>query len=267
MRTYVPYLLILVAAVLGYLLLGDPGMPAPDDDLGLDGPERPEGSGPLRVEPLEAKGLETRGDPRPRAAPDLPSDPRKLPKGTLLVRPLGPDLLPLSDRTLRLYARPLGQIATKLGLYQEEAAAWKFENVVAGPVEIRVTGDYILGATEEAVVAAGRETTHEVHLEIGGAIQYDVITYEKTRPEQVRVELLDGAGKPVRGWIQERTPMRMTQPRFVDTLTQGPEGVIFGLRPGPYRVKVTSLESEEWDEATVDVAARETRPITLEIRR
>ena len=233
MRTYVPYLLILVAAVLGYLLLGDPGTPAPDDDLGLDGPERPEGSGPLARRALGGQGArDARGSaPARRAGPAV--RPPQTAQGHSPVRPLGPDLLPLSDRTLRLYARPLGQIATKLRLDQEEAAAWKFENVVAGPVEIRVTGDDILGATEEAVVAAGRETTHEVHLEIGGAIQYDVITYEKTRPEQVRVELLDGAGKPVRGWIQERTPMRMTQPRFVDTLTKAPRGSssAYGLDP------------------------------------
>jgi hypothetical protein len=195
-------------------------------------------------------------------------DPRTLPKGSLLVRPVGPDHEPLGDRSLRVYVTVKGDPRTRLpGPYDEERQAWRFPDVTAGPARVRLEGDHVVGREQDVVVAASRETAVDVVLEPAGALRYDVVTYAKTRPKQVRLEVTDARGKPVRAWFQERTPRRLTQARRAEHVTQGPQGVVFGLPPGRYKLKATSIASDEWDEEEVVAQAGQTAEVTLEIRR
>ena len=268
MRHLLPWALILLAAVLGYLLFaerGDEPVPTLPGDGPLpaaDGPADRE-AGTLRVaEPSEV-------DRRAKRAQKVwqPVDPRTLPKGSLVVQPVGPDLEPIIDRRLSVIATPKGQRVAKLPQFDESTGAFRFPSVIAGTVRISVRGDHIVGTVTEAVVRAGREVRHEVHVQRGGAIRYDVITYAKTRPDQVLLELFDAIGRPAEAWFQARTSRTLTQPRRTKSITLGPEGVVFGIPPGRYKLKVTNIESEEWDEAEVKVEAGTTHEATLTVRR
>lgn len=269
MRKHLPILLILLAVGLGYwLLAGGP------EDRSTDAWEGEALEGPPGEDAPEAGTAPTELDVSKRAGrkkkPERvfqPADPRTLPKGVLVVLPVGPDLKPLMDRGLNILVTPRGQRATKHGVYDDDTGARRFERVIAGPVDVRVTGDHIICRTAEAVVKRDSETTFELHLEMAGAVKYDVITYAKTRPKKVLLELFDFDGQPTDAWFQERTSRAMTQPRKTKSLTLGPEGVVFGIRPGRYRMKVTSIESEEWDDAEITVEEGKTLPLSLTVRR
>jgi len=268
MRTYLPWLLILLAVGLGYWLFAtDPSDREPAFDVGgeFEGPDAstPRGTG-LRG---AAKG--DRGGSRPKTPKKVwhPADPRTLPKGDLLLQPLGPDLEPIIDRGLRLVLKPRGQRVSRLGRFVEETGATRFKDVIAGEVTVRISGDHIVGRTVTTTVTRDEETPFEVHLERAGAVRYTVTTYAKTRPAKVRVELFDAAGRPAEGWFQVRSTRSLTQPRKVRALDMGPEGIIFGLRPGAYRVKVTHIETDEWDDGEVVIAAGKTETLNLEVRR
>jgi hypothetical protein len=269
MRKHLPLLLILLAVGLGYWLLA--GTPEDGDPV--------EWEGDAGMDPGEDDAADGRGDPteldvskraRTKARPKRvfqPADPRTLPKGVLLVVPVGPDLKPLMNEGLHILVTPRGQRATKQGVYDVATGARRFERVIAGPVDVKVTGDHIICRTTQAVVKRDAETTFELHLEMAGAVKYDVTTYAKTRPKRVLLELFDFDGQPADAWFQERTSRAMTQPRKSKSLTLGPEGVVFGIRPGRYRMKVTNIESEEWDDAEITVEGGKTVPLTLTVRR
>jgi hypothetical protein len=269
MRKHFPLLLILLAVGLGYWLVA-----GSDEERALDFETDMEGD--LTVPPPRQVHLEM--TPAAMAAASKrkkeagktwqPTDPRKLPKGVLILQPIGPDGKPLAIPTLRLFATPHGQRNDKLATrYDEKTGAWRFERVIAGPVHVRIFGDHIVGRTLKATVIANTETVQEVPLELAGAVKYDVITYAKTRPKRVRMELFDAHNRPTSGYFQERMLYRSNTAREAKQVEVGPEGVVFGLRPGRYRLKVTNLESEEWDEAELQVKAGTTAPVTLEVRR
>ena len=270
MRNAVPLLLILLAAGLGYWLVT-----AAEDDLPPIGAEpaiepspRAEPA-PLDGAPLEAEGLTVKGtQPAPKHRPIVVLDPRTAPKGNLDVRILGPDLKPLDAGALQVYVDPVAGALwhTRQGLYDKLKQAWRFENVVAGAVRVRIQGDHVIGRTVDAVVQAGRDNDLPVALDRGGAIQYDVIAYDKTRPDPVRLTLVDYRGKPVVAWYEERSSSRMTTPKAFETAEIGPEGVVTRILPGRYRLRVVS-PAEEGDEAEVDVVAGETAKVSLEVRR
>ncbi|MDA1195903.1 MAG: hypothetical protein O2894_12055 [Planctomycetota bacterium] len=268
MRAYLPWLLILTAVVLGYYLLaGDevaPRLPYEQDGDVASAPPGDPRAVELKGADAPPPGSKKNAPPKPIWQP---ADPRTLPQGVLIIQPRGPDLKPLVDRGMSILVTPRGQKATKLGLFDEETGNWRFERVIAGTVDIRVTGDHIVGRSLTAVVRAEQEVEFELHLEHAGAVKYDVITYAQTRPEQVLLELLDSTDRPTEGWFQDRTPRKLTQPRLGKSATLGPEGVVFGIRPGRYKLKVTSIESDEWDTQEVEVVAGSTAPVTLEIRR
>ncbi len=269
MRKHLPLLLILLAVGLGYWLLASSPDDGTPEDWESDVAENPGEDGAMG-EPSAPTELDVSERAGKRKKPERvwqPPDPRKLPKGVLRVVAMGPDLKPLMDQGLNVLVTPRGQRVTKLGVYEEASGARRFERVIAGPVGVRVTGDHVIGRTVEAVVKRDTETTLEVHLEKAGAVKYDVTTYAKTRPKKVLLELFDFDGRPADAWFQERTSRAMTQPRKSKSLTLGPEGVVFGIRPGRYRMKVTNIESEEWDDAEITVEVGKTLPLTLTVRR
>ena len=81
--------------------------------------------------------------------------------------------------------------------------------------------------------------------------------------EIVEVELRDWPGRPAEGGFEAHA----TQARKATRLTLGPEGLVFGIRPGRYRLKATSIESEEWDDGEIEVVAGKTLTLSLTVRR
>ena len=267
MRNLLPWLLIVLAVFLGYWLFAGGQEPGPADfdvvDPGDAPTAAPSEAGSLKgAAPVETGGSKA----RPKKVWQ-PPDPRTLPTGTLIVQPLGPELKPLVDKRLSVIATPKGHRRSRLPQFNEDDGTWRFERILTGEVVVSVRGDHVVGRTVTAVVKRDRETTVEVHLERAGAVRYDVSTYAKTRPAKVLVELFDQAGQPAEAWFQVRTTRSMTQPMRKKAHTLGPEGVLFGLRPGQYRVKVTNVESDEWDDGEVTIEAGKTAELSLTVRR
>ncbi|MDJ0521213.1 MAG: hypothetical protein QNJ90_03985 [Planctomycetota bacterium] len=269
MRNALPILLIVLAAAAGWWLLtgADDELPPLETSSG-DQPS--DGTDPGAMKAKGPEGLAAKGtDPTKRRKPYRPlPDPRTLPKGSLVITMLGPDLKALDSGSLRVFIEPRTPALwrTKLPLYEKSSRTWRAKNVVAGPVRVRISGDHVVRRSVDAVVKRDRESTLSVTLDLAGAIRYDVIAYDKTRPEKVKLTLYDFQDRPVRAWYQERTSRRMTTPQEFQTAEIGPEGVVFGILPGRYRLRVVS-PAEEWDDAEVDVVAGKTAKVSLEVRR
>lgn len=270
MRNALPILLILLAAAAGWWLLSGAEDELPPLEVGGESELGPAPD----AESLKATGsgdLTVRGrtPKKGRAAIPAPPDPRTLPRGALVVTVLGPDLQPLkSAGTLRVYIEPATRAMwrTRLPIYDKKMRTWRLADAVAGPVQVRIEGDHIVKRTVQTVVKRDRENELSVTLDLAGAIQYDVIAYDKTRPDPVKLTLYDFRSKPVRAWYQERTSRRLTTPKEFETAEIGPEGVIYGILPGRYRLRVVS-SFEEYDEAEVDIVAGQTAKVSLEVRR
>ena len=271
LKTYAPVLLILLAVIAGYWLLASPpGEPTPDVDWVEGDPADPSDPASLGATGLSADGVAPRGPEKKRGKPYRTVDPRTLPKGTLYVTPVGPDDKPIDDEAthLRIYVEPVRAkgFPTRLGTWDKETGTYRFERVLAGDVNVRLYADHIARKIQRVRVRANQDNRITIPVELAGAIQYDVIAYDKKRPDPVRVELFDAQDKPVRAWYRISTATRLTSPKQVEVFTGGPEGIIFGIPPGSYRLKVTS-EAEEWDDAKVEVVAAETKAVSLEVRR
>ena len=218
---------------------------------------------------LEASGARpVREDPSQKKRVQVAVDPRKQPKGILLLTVLGPDDEPIDSAALRVFVEPVrkGAFPTQLGRYDEQSRTWRFGKVPSGRVNVRLYSDHIVRVIQTVTVAAKRENKTKIKIEPAGAIAYDVIAYDKTRPKKVKLTLYDATDKPTKAWYQVRTSRSLNTPREAKTITQGPEGVLLGVLPGRYRLKVTS-EHEEWDEAVVNVVAGATQKVSLEVRR
>lgn len=268
MRAFLPWLLILLAVALGYwLFASDDELPGAyetaEDEAGGDPEARARGTGGMRG----ASEAEMAARKERNKKVWHPPDPRTLPKGVLIVKPFGPDLKPLIDRSMNLRLTPRGQRGPKQARFNESTGHWRFERVIAGSCELKVTGDHIIGRSVTVQVKADREIEYELHLEHAGALRYDVATYAKTRPKQVLIELFDATDVPAEAWFQNRSTFSLNQAIKTKARTQGPEGALFGIRPGLYKIKVTNVESEEWDEKEVEVKAGFTLPVSLVVRR
>ena len=270
MNKFLPALLIVLAVVAGYWLLSDDGG---DQDYLVDYSDDVGGS---EADPdgLEA-GLSA-GATGPRKAPKKPKgkpyrtvDPRTLPVGTLLIRPVGPDGKLVDGTRLRMYVDSArrGGFPTRLPHRDPDTDIWDLKKVRAGKVKIWWYSDHV--AREEKIVTVRADQENEVTLRVkpAGTIKYTVTTYAKTPPEKVQVELFDAKGKPVKAWYEVRTKKSLTTPRQRLKVTQGPEGHVLGLEPGTYKLKVTSTEFDEWDEAEVTVEPGQTTEVALEVRR
>jgi hypothetical protein len=269
-RNALPLVGILLAVAAGlWLFLGgeEPSGPGPDFTT-------VEGAGAAsdpRV--LEADGTpELDASGRPRPAPPRPSpravDPRAVPRGSIVVRPVGADGASVPAGDLRVDVTPTGRKdwRTQVGRFDQDAGAWTFDDVLAGPVRVDVRGDLVLDATATATVKEDAPVEVEIPLRPGGAIRYDVSGSGEERPGKVTLSLLDGAERPVVAWYQVRTPRSMTQPQRVASVTQGPEGVIFGLAPGTYRLRVES-EDGIHDEQDVEVVPGGTAAVSFALGR
>jgi len=272
MHKTLPLLLLLLAVVLGvWLFLGREELRAPEYGLGFEeGSEPAEAAGPVSGAGLGAAGLEgTTSRPRARRREPAPYvDPRSLPRGSVIVHPLGPDLEPLEGADLRVYVEPAGRGGRpgKLGRYDKAQRTWRFENVIAGAVRVHVFGDHVADTWQPARVRAGRENHVTVHLDLAGAIHYVVTLYDKTQPKTVELTLLDFQEKPTPAWYQSRSSRHLSSPVHALKATLAPEGVVYGLAPGHYRLRAVS-PNEEWDDAELDIRAGQTQVVKFEIRR
>lgn len=273
MRRALPFLLalVLVGGALAVLLRPQP----PDEPLELDPSSAPTGTaGPGEASSV---GLEPRaGPPRPppstaeRPGTPVVIDPRSLPRGTLTVEVLGPDdqRIPGDDITVRVAPGRGSERwhATPMLGCDPTTQLWSSPEVPVGPVKVHVFGESIVATDVETVVTKEPGETLRVHVDRAGRIEYVVTTYADEPPGDVDLTLLKPNRSAQQAYYQVRTETVLTEPRRVRQIRQGPKGVIFGIPPGRYTLRVTS-QAGEFEEAEVDVEAQKAQQVTLKVRR
>ncbi len=270
MRFLLPLLSILVLLAAGAWLLfsGDSEEPTALE-LGptvAPGASREDGSLEL-TSPVAPPG--TRRGPKGSPEPAL-IDPRQLPVGPLEVLVLGPDDLPIPHDDLRVTvesgAGAMAWHATPLLRPDPETNIWKATDVLAGPVRVRVSGDTIVARDIDTQVTVEAGELLRVHVDRAGALEYTATRYGDEPLTEVTLTLLDATGRPVLVGYQVRTQTHLTQPQQARSISQAPQGVIFGIPPGRYTLRVTSA-ADESAEAEVDVESRKTLPVALQLLR
>jgi hypothetical protein len=273
MRRALPFLVALALVGGALALLLRPGDPV--DTLELDPAATPSGTD----DPGSGAGvgLAPRGDP-PRPPPSTTErpgtpvaiDPRTLARGTLTVEVLGPDDQPLpgDQLTVRVVPGKGGERwhATPMMRYDEATKLWSSSEVRVGPVKVHVFGETIVPTDVETVVAKEPGERLRVHVDRAGRIEYAVTTLGGEPPGDVDVSLLRANRNPQIAYYQVRTETVLTEPRRAREVRQGPVGVIFGIPPGRYTVRVTS-QAGEFEEAEVEVEAEKTQQVALKVRR
>ncbi len=272
MRSLVPLLSILVLAAAAVWLLLPGGDEEPTAlELGpvvapVAGPE----SGSLELTPPAPPPVPgtTRG---PKGSPEpVIIDPRRLPLGPLEVLVLGPDDVPIPHADVRVTLEPgtgaKAWHATPLLRPDPDTNVWKGDDVFVGPVRVRVSGDTVVAKDVETQVTVEAREVLRVHVDRAGALEYTATRYGAEPLSEVTLTLLDGAGRPVLVGYQVRTETVLTQPRQARAMTQAPQGVLFGIPPGRYTLRVTST-ADESAEADVEVEALKTLPVALQLLR
>ncbi len=267
MRNALPIALILLAVAVGaWILLSSEEEPEPgafgsyDDPGSSDDPDLLTGGG------LKGSGPEPRKGPDRR--PYKPIDPRKVPRGTLDVAPVGPDLAPIPNRHLRIYVEPTTRKdwTKQLGQYDDETGVWTFKNVLAGEVEVRLFGDHVIATKQKAEVSANGRSRVQIHVELAGAVLYQVKLRDGTEPKDVKVTLFNLDDEPIAAYHESRSARRITTPRVAKTSVQGPRGAVFGVPAGSYRLRVDT-DDHGYVDTGVAVQLSETAEVKVELGR
>jgi hypothetical protein len=266
-RIVLPLLVIgLLAGGWWFLARGKGEPPTLEDFLASRRPA--EGQEPsARTEGARDVALAGRGDPDGVGPPSAPSvDVRLLPRGDLVVRPVGPDGAPLPPESVNVTVEGAAQAfhAEPLGTPDYETGRWTFRSVLAGDVRVRVTGDHVQEATVLAIVPKGQAADVDVRVKPGGAVRFRVWLPGDAVPPQVTLSLLDARRQPVRAWFQARGPEMRSAPRAGTRTTLPPEGVVYGIAEGRYHLEARGPEGGA-DEATVDVVAGKTIDVVLRV--
>lgn len=270
MRRALPWLLLLLLAAGGaWLLRGGPQADPGLDEAGAPQPVAPAPVGQARPG-LEAAAPTRAPAPLPRPAAGPVVDPRNLPVGPLSVLPLGPDDEPIACDLLTVSVEP-GKGARAWHVQpllkpDRQTQVWSAERIFAGPVKVRVWGDSIVPVEVETVVGPDGGPPLRVHVDRAGLIEYEVSTYRDEPLGEVTLQLTGPGGRAVQAYWQVRTETVLTQPRLAREVVQGPQGVVFGVPPGSYRLRATS-PAGEWEEATVSVEAQGRHPVAIKVRR
>jgi hypothetical protein len=271
MRSLLPLLSILVLLAGGAWLLLSAGDEEPTAlELGpVVAPGAGREAGPLELAaPTSPPGSGTRRGPKGSTEPVI-IDPRTLPRGPLDVLVLGPDDVPIPHDEVRVSLEPgtgaKAWHATPLLRPDPETNVWRGNDAV-GPVRVRVSGDTLVAKDVETQVTAEAGEPLRVHVDRAGALDYTITRFGAEPLTEVTLTLLDGARRPVLVGYQVRTETLLTQPSQARSMTQAPRGVIFGIPPGRYTLRVTSA-ADESAEAEVDVEARKTVPVALQLLR
>lgn len=270
-------LLLLVVVLLaggGAWLLLRPAEPRPSEldpagerPVGLETtPPSLEGARPGATAPGRG-GAE--GGVAPRPGPVI--DPRTLPRGPLEVHVFDVDDQPIhSDAvTVDVGAAP-GQPAwfdKPLLNPDPQGHVWKGDGFLAGPVRVRVFGDHVVEETLASVVETQPTAPVVVRMRWGGSIEYHATLLDGSEPKEVRVTLLGARKQPVEAYYQVRTETVLTEPRRLPEATLGARGLIFGIPPGTYTLRLDSPATDEGDVREVVVEPRKTLALELKLTR
>jgi hypothetical protein len=115
-------------------------------------------------------------------------------------------------------------------------------------------------------VARDRTNDVQVVVERAGAIGYDVVHPDGSRPDEVTLTLFDAQDQPVKAWFQTRSPRRSGKARLVVEAREGPQGVVYGLRAGRYRLRAVNADGGYGDQ-TVDVTLGATQAVRFNLPR
>jgi hypothetical protein len=273
-RLFLPFAaFLLVALAVGWLLLSreDP-----------TGPEA--GVAPGRETPVAAGGPTLVAPPAPSPHPDggaaedgrmrtgpASIDPRTLVRGPLEVHVLDLDdqPVPSSEVTVDVGAAP-GQPAwfdKPLLNPDPDGHVWKGDGFLAGPASVRVFGDHVLEQSVSVVIEREPTPPVVVRVAFGGSISYRATRLDGSEPAEVRVTLIGARKQPVLASYQVRTETVLTEPRRATEFVQGPRGLVFGVPPGTYTLRVVSPATDESDVRDVTVQARTTTEVELRLAR
>lgn len=230
-----------------------PGPPAPIPGTALDAPR------------AGASGPREKAATGPRGSVDV----RALPRGPLVISVVGADDQPLAPDDVRLTLGPAkGQRdwdTTPLLVPDPETKAWQAEQVLAGPVEVHVSGAFVVEKSVTVNVAVEKAEPVRLRVERAGAIHWTVTLAGGQVPEQVELSLLDAQERPTPARFQTQSATALGTPRTGTRLKEGPEGVVLGVKPGTYVLRARSPADEVAD-AKVEVVAGQTAELAIVIR-
>lgn len=273
-RVVIPLLLVLAVGGLVWWLFGGDRQPPPDYDDYIATPERvADGPEELREEgrsPIRLGGRTPTRPARPRPGPrSRPLPPQEVPRGGLLVTPVGPDGETLPSSVARVHVRGVGTTfhAPPLGIPDPDTGVWTFRRIYAGDVRVVVSGEHLVDASQVVEVLEDEVAEVEISVEPGGAIRYKVVLYSGEAPEKATLTLLDHESRrPIRVRYQARSAAAMSTLREATSITQGPEGLVSGIPPGKYWLHATSPEGE-FEEGLVEIQPGETVPLEIRVRK
>jgi hypothetical protein len=199
--------------------------------------------------------------------PVLPTD--AIPRGTLEVLPLMPDgkPWPTADVRLRLDREGAAFWSTPLGSPDPETGVWTFRDLPIGRLRVTVVGAQVVETTKPAEVRTGVTDRVEVFADRGASVLYAATLYSGERPASFRLEVLAAERRtPVRAWFEGRGPDHYTTAQPSTGGSVRAVGRVFGLAPGRYVLRATSLEGEI-DEVEVTLAAGESREVEIQLRK
>ena len=240
-----------------------PGGTERGGEAGSDAPEL----GSTRLE-----GRASTAPPReaPAPKPNGSVDWRTIPRGTLEVLVLGPDDAPIPAGDVTLFVSPgrggRAWPTQPLLLADYETNAWKNEEIPAGWVDVRVSGEHIVTRTVETEVLTGVSVPLRVHVDRAASIDYQITLLSGAAPENIKISLLDEKRKPVPVTYQTRNQAFLAQPQAVFQMAVGSEGSVFGVPPGRYTLRAVSPE-DEFEESVIDAVAGQTHAVKLSIRK
>lgn len=198
--------------------------------------------------------------------PVLPTD--QIPRGGLDVTVLAPDgtPYPLEGVQVRLVRQGSDFYAEPLALPDASRKVFAFQGVPYGKVTVQVWGDHVQHATREADVPEGRTNAVEVFADRAGAIRYKAVLPDDTRPATVTLRLLPRRSRQaLLVHFQTRLPDHLTSDVRATEATLPPEGIVFAVPPGSYRLVGTSAEGAT-TEVEVEVAENATSDVELFFR-
>ena len=274
MNRYWPLVAAVVAiAVAGWLLLRSPTTKRSAEEAlarGHDAEKPPPPPAPIPGAALDApRGADGVARPKPEKGPHGSVDVRSLPHGPLIVNVVGTDDKPLDPAGVRVEVGPAKGDrewpSTPLLSADPETRTWKADSVLAGPVEVRVTGEHLVEKVLTVQVSPETSEPVKVRVEPAGAIRWSVTLTDGQVPEQVEVSLLDERERPVTARFQTQSATSLSTPRTGTRQKEGSEGLVLGVKPGRYVFRATS-PAEQTTDTKVDVVAGETVALAISIR-
>jgi len=232
--------------------------PAPDE------PARPPGS-IAGSAPGEGELARAPDRPPPRPAPTAREPALTVARTGDVVVTLVPPAGVALPTSLVLDVEPVGFAvhAKRLALEQTDRT-WRYVELAEGRWRVRAFVEGFVDASRDVEARAGVETMLSIPLERGAMATWKASLLSGETPPSVRVSLLDGRGVPRAATFETAATTVHAASEASPTLP--PSGRILGLRPGTYRLRVTSPEGES-DEKPFKVAIGETASLEFILRR